>query len=132
MLRLIKGKAEKSKLLEDLCRGSSSGNVCWIEYGWRINTQLPAQIDQYSLDRSEATKIDKVKLQNELKNNLDQLLSFISYSDIYLYGNFTPDEIEILEDISRWMDTREPDGILTRLNCTIQTNDSELIVSVLR
>lgn len=104
MLTLIRGKSRKSAYMELLHRGTN--NSLLIQYGQDVPVMLPEGKESWVIDRSEKTKIDTDELKNELMKILEQVITETEFKYVYLYANFSEEEIDILEQINYILDGR--------------------------
>ncbi len=104
MLTLIRGKSRKSAYMELLHRGSN--NSLLIQYGQDVPLMLPEGKEGWVMDRSESTQNNPDELKNELKKVLEQVMNETDYRYVYLYANFSEEEIDVLEQINYLLDGR--------------------------
>lgn len=104
MLTLIRGKSRKSAYMELLHRGTN--NSLLIQYGQDVPLMLPEGKEGWVVNRSEITQNNPDELKNELKKVLEQVMNETDYRYVYLYANFSEDEIDVLEQINYLLDGR--------------------------
>lgn len=104
MLTLFRGKARKSEYMQLLYRGTV--NSMFVQYGQVIPIVFPEDKEEMIVDRNPDTKNNHELLYEELCSLMEHVMSEANYRYIYLYGNFSVDEIDVLDRLNYKLDGR--------------------------
>jgi hypothetical protein len=104
MLTLIRGKARKSEYMQLLHKGTN--NSVMVLYGHDIPVSISEEKEVLIYDRSSKTYNSLLDLEFELLELVAQLIENTNYKYLYIYGNFEPSEIAVLEKIAHNPDVK--------------------------